>query len=416
MSSTSSEHYGDHKTHILRVMNSALSEDDGDHKTGILSGMSSPSSGDDDRKRQSILSADQETDEGDTTGGEGGEGGLKKGPWTAAEDEILVAHVQKYGEGNWNSVRKCTGLARCGKSCRLRWANHLRPDLRKGAITAEEERRIIELHHKMGNKWAQMAALLPGRTDNEIKNFWNTRCKKRGRANLPIYPEDLSSECLLNQENADMLTNEASQHDEAENKVPEVIFKDYKLRPDILPPCFDKLLAGLLLRPSKRPWKSDMNLYSYSNNAAAPAAFDQLRKYPMPSPSSPPWEDINEPHSYNQFNEYDNPMVGIHMAPKTSSFEPIYGFMKTEPPSLQYSQTQHRSYMIPYPQVEPVQSVPTSLERSHFLPSNEANLSTQWDESDDQYDGLFPSFDYNNNNHMNTCSTDGHHSAETTQG
>jgi hypothetical protein len=237
---------------------------------------------------------------------------------------------------------------------------------------------------------------------------------------LPIYPEDLSSECLLNQENADMLTNEASQHDEAENKVPEVIFKDYKLRPDILPPCFDKLLAGLLLRPSKRPWKSDMNLYSYSNNAAAsaaPAVFDhQFRKYPMSSPSSSPWEDI-EPNSYNPFHEYDSTMVDIHPTPKTSSFEPIYGFMKTEPPSLQYSQTQHRSYMIPYPPVEPVQSIPISLERSHFLPSNEANLSIQWDESDDQYDGLFPSFDYNNNNnHMNMCSTDGHHSAETTQG
>lgn len=87
----------------------------------------------------------------------GGNTVLKKGPWTSVEDAILVEYVNKHGEGNWNAVQKNSGLARCGKSCRLRWANHLRPDLKKGAITAEEETRIIELHAKMGNKWARMA-------------------------------------------------------------------------------------------------------------------------------------------------------------------------------------------------------------------------------------------------------------------
>ena len=83
---------------------------------------------------------------------------LKKGPWTSAEDAILVDYVNKHGEGNWNAVQKNSGLSRCGKSCRLRWANHLRPDLKKGAFMPDEERRIIELHAKMGNKWARMAA------------------------------------------------------------------------------------------------------------------------------------------------------------------------------------------------------------------------------------------------------------------
>lgn len=82
---------------------------------------------------------------------------LKKGPWTSAEDAILVDYVKKNGEGNWNAVQKNTGLFRCGKSCRLRWANHLRPNLKKGAFTPEEERLIIQLHAKMGNKWARMA-------------------------------------------------------------------------------------------------------------------------------------------------------------------------------------------------------------------------------------------------------------------
>lgn len=83
---------------------------------------------------------------------------LKKGPWTSAEDEILIEYVKKHGEGNWNAVQKHSGLFRCGKSCRLRWANHLRPNLKKGSFTQEEEQLIIELHAKMGNKWARMAA------------------------------------------------------------------------------------------------------------------------------------------------------------------------------------------------------------------------------------------------------------------
>ena len=86
-----------------------------------------------------------------------GNGTLKKGPWTSAEDAILVDYVNKNGEGNWNAVQKHSGLSRCGKSCRLRWENHLRPDLKKGTFTPKEERHIIELHVKMGNKWARMA-------------------------------------------------------------------------------------------------------------------------------------------------------------------------------------------------------------------------------------------------------------------
>nr|URY18866.1 MYB protein [Zanthoxylum bungeanum] len=117
--------------------------------------------------------------------------GLKKGPWTAAEDAILMEYVKKHGEGNWNAVQKNSGLMRCGKSCRLRWANHLRPNLKKGSFSPEEEKIIIELHAKLGNKWARMAAQLPGRTDNEIKNYWNTRMKRRQRAGLPIYPQDI---------------------------------------------------------------------------------------------------------------------------------------------------------------------------------------------------------------------------------
>lgn len=91
-------------------------------------------------------------------GSPGSGGGLKKGPWTAAEDAILMEYVKKHGEGNWNAVQKNSGLSRCGKSCRLRWANHLRPNLKKGSFSPDEERLILELHAKLGNKWARMAA------------------------------------------------------------------------------------------------------------------------------------------------------------------------------------------------------------------------------------------------------------------
>lgn len=93
-------------------------------------------------------------DEGSADGGLA----LKKGPWTSVEDEILADFVTKHGEGNWNAVQKHTELRRCGKSCRLRWSNHLRPGLKKGPITKEEEDLIVQMHLTMGNKWAQMAA------------------------------------------------------------------------------------------------------------------------------------------------------------------------------------------------------------------------------------------------------------------
>ena len=74
-----------------------------------------------------------------------------------------------------------TGLLRCGKSCRLRWTNYLRPDLKRGLLSDEEERTVIDLHEQLGNRWSKIASQLPGRTDNEIKNHWNTHIKKKLR-------------------------------------------------------------------------------------------------------------------------------------------------------------------------------------------------------------------------------------------
>ncbi|XP_074315732.1 transcription factor MYB92-like [Silene latifolia] len=105
--------------------------------------------------------------------------GLKKGPWTPEEDELLTSYIEKHGLGSWRALPKAAGLNRCGKSCRLRWTNYLRPDIKRGRFTEEEEDMIIKLHSVLGNKWSRIAAHLPGRTDNEIKNYWNTHLRKK---------------------------------------------------------------------------------------------------------------------------------------------------------------------------------------------------------------------------------------------
>uniref|UniRef100_A0A1J3GG69 Transcription factor MYB39 n=1 Tax=Noccaea caerulescens TaxID=107243 RepID=A0A1J3GG69_NOCCA len=105
--------------------------------------------------------------------------GLKKGPWTPDEDEKLVNYVQEHGHSSWRALPKLAGLNRCGKSCRLRWTNYLRPDIKRGKFSPDEEQTILNLHAVLGNKWSTIANHLPGRTDNEIKNFWNTHLKKK---------------------------------------------------------------------------------------------------------------------------------------------------------------------------------------------------------------------------------------------
>ncbi|KAL5543554.1 hypothetical protein UlMin_007338 [Ulmus minor] len=108
---------------------------------------------------------------------------LRKGLWSPEEDEKLMRYMLSNGQGCWSDIARNAGLQRCGKSCRLRWINYLRPDLKRGAFSPQEEDLIVHLHSILGNRWSQIAARLPGRTDNEIKNFWNSTLKKRLKIN-----------------------------------------------------------------------------------------------------------------------------------------------------------------------------------------------------------------------------------------
>ncbi|GFS42876.1 myb domain protein 59 [Actinidia rufa] len=105
----------------------------------------------------------------------------RKGPWTEHEDVQLVFYVNLFGDRRWDFIAKVSGLKRTGKSCRLRWVNYLHPGLKRGKMTPHEERLVLELHAKWGNRWSRIARKLPGRTDNEIKNYWRTHMRKKAQ-------------------------------------------------------------------------------------------------------------------------------------------------------------------------------------------------------------------------------------------
>ncbi|CAI8607914.1 unnamed protein product [Vicia faba] len=104
---------------------------------------------------------------------------INKGAWSREEDDILSKYVAIHGEGKWQKVAQNAGLKRCGKSCRQRWLNYLKPGIKRGDISADEEDMIVRLHRLLGNRWSLIAKRLPGRTDNEIKNYWNTNLSKK---------------------------------------------------------------------------------------------------------------------------------------------------------------------------------------------------------------------------------------------
>ncbi|KAK9673538.1 hypothetical protein RND81_12G174000 [Saponaria officinalis] len=296
---------------------------------------------------------------------------LKKGPWTSAEDAILVEYVTRHGEGNWNAVQKHSGLSRCGKSCRLRWANHLRPDLKKGAITPEEEDRIIELHAKMGNKWARMAVELPGRTDNEIKNYWNTRIKRLQRAGLPIYPPDIRAQALNESDQSDDIITGDNHPDDTLHMnpfdIPDVEFKNLELNQGLLncPPGLLDISTSTLLPKSVGPSQSlgymfpALNANKRLRDAEVGCSFPSIDQYRDDTfPTLSPVQSIWSTPSFDPVNGNNS-----------SSSEPNSKAMKLELPSLQYSALSQvggwATSSSPLPSLESVDTLIQSPESEH---------------------------------------------------
>ncbi|EOA31330.1 hypothetical protein CARUB_v10014503mg [Capsella rubella] len=118
--------------------------------------------------------------------------GMKRGEWTVEEDRKLVAYIEENGLDNWGLLAKRAGLQRCGKSCRLRWLNYLRPGIKRSKFSPQEEQEIIKFHALLGNRWSVIAKQIPNRTDHDIKNHWNSCLKKRlakGRTDPMMTPE-----------------------------------------------------------------------------------------------------------------------------------------------------------------------------------------------------------------------------------
>ncbi|XP_027930005.1 transcription factor MYB90-like [Vigna unguiculata] len=108
--------------------------------------------------------------------------GVRKGAWSKFEDELLKACVHLYGEGQWHLVPQRAGLKRCRKSCRLRWLNYLKPNIKRGDFSEDEVDLMIKLHKLLGNRWSLIAGRLPGRTSNDVKNYWITYTRRKSHS------------------------------------------------------------------------------------------------------------------------------------------------------------------------------------------------------------------------------------------
>ncbi|XVF02825.1 hypothetical protein REPUB_Repub04eG0207700 [Reevesia pubescens] len=182
-----------------------------------------------------------------------------KGAWSKQEDEKLINYIRKHGEGCWRTLPRAAGLLRCGKSCRLRWINYLRPDLKRGKFAEDEEDLIIKLHALLGNRWSLIAGRLPGRTDNEVKNYWNSHLRRK-LINMGIDPSNhrLISHNLLPLPQNPHSSNTSASATSSVSKVPEA---NNNINPAVKSRCDnDQVYAASCLEDEPCSQLPDLNL------------------------------------------------------------------------------------------------------------------------------------------------------------
>ncbi|XP_059283127.1 transcription factor MYB14-like [Lycium ferocissimum] len=238
--------------------------------------------------------------------------GIKRGSWSEEEDNKLRAYVERFGHPNWRQLPKYAGLMRCGKSCRLRWMNYLRPDLNKGKYSPEEEQLIIKLHNELGNRWSAIAAKLPGRSDNDVKNHWHAHLKKRARLTN-----------TTNSSNVEQLTESSmsgSQNEQSSYKVSEHEAADCNIRE----------VSDHLVDTSCPLKVSSSDLYSTSNshlNGMAWMDEDNYMRSMEQLPNLSSLETLPLPDSFS----WTNPINNFQTEPFDHFWtEPFHGFW-TEP-------------------------------------------------------------------------------------
>nr|QHG11489.1 R2R3-MYB transcription factor 61 [Taxus chinensis] len=237
--------------------------------------------------------------------------GLHRGPWTAREDMLLTRFIEANGEGQWRALPKKAGLLRCGKSCRLRWMNYLRPDIKRGNISSDEEELVIRLHRLLGNRWSLIAGRLPGRTDNEIKNFWNTHLSKK-LVRKGINPK--THQPLPNKKEARMSTDQVKndecyvrKRNDRENDLKQVNADANKshVQPVHLPKAnrfiaFPRSSSNPELLPRTQSLSMNTSLECQANNVLLPPSIDLN--------SSSPVSSLNSTQDNSDYSSYLSPV------------------------------------------------------------------------------------------------------------
>ncbi|XVF27751.1 hypothetical protein REPUB_Repub14bG0135800 [Reevesia pubescens] len=185
---------------------------------------------------------------------------LRKGPWSPEEDHKLIAYINSYGIWNWTEMAKPAGLQRSGKSCRLRWMNYLKPGLKHGNFTTEEDETIIELRGRLGNRWSVIASRLPGRTDNEIKNYWHSYLSKRLKYNSMPKSEPFETSIVEFEQKTETEQKTSSEFDLPPVFAPKASTSDSSGAIQ-LPPQFSTEFIFIKLQPSNRNRKQPNNWF-----------------------------------------------------------------------------------------------------------------------------------------------------------